>query len=152
MPEYKLIQEIVALSDADIWDEAKLEWGLAEVYREDDPETCLCGHYPINEICILRNSENGNLATVGNICVKKFLGLPSDKIFAAIKRISDDNWSALNAEAIAHAHQRRWINDWERKFYMSTWRKRKLSGKQEEKRFQINNKVLNNVTNKFKNR
>ena len=124
--EFKLIQEIVSRSNAETWDEAKREWSLVEVYREDDPMTCLCSHFPINEICVLRNTENGNEAIVGNVCVKKFLGLPSNLIFDAIRRVTKDITHALNADAILHVHERGWINDWEKKFYLDTWRKRVL--------------------------
>lgn len=145
--DYKLPEEIIKLSNADIWDEAKLEWYLESVYWEEEPDQCLCGQYPINELCYLRNKKNGNRALVGNQCVKKFLGLESGKVFDALKRISKDVKKALNAETINHAHTKRWINDWERKFYMDTWRKRNLSGKQLEKRIQINEKILTKIKN-----
>jgi len=142
MAHYELATKIVALSVADTWDEAKLEWSLIDVFKEEEPDTCLCGHYPIIENCVLGNRLNGQQAIVGNVCVKKFLGLPSDKIFQAINRIAQDNERSLNAEAIDHAHRKGWINDWERKFYFDTMRKRSLSGKQRDKRIQINDKVL----------
>lgn len=66
MSEYKLTSGVISLSVADNWDAAKLEWALQEVYEADEPERCLCGHFPIIELCILSNSRNGNLATVGN--------------------------------------------------------------------------------------
>ena len=52
MAEYKLSQEIIALSDAATWDDAKQEWDLDEIYKASrgNPETCLCGHYPILEV------------------------------------------------------------------------------------------------------
>jgi hypothetical protein len=142
MSEYQLTTGLIALSEGETWDEAKLEWGLESVWREDEPDTCLCGHYPIIEICLLRNRKNDNTAIVGNCCVKKFTNLPSDLIFQAVKRIQEDIDRAINAETIDHAHEKGWINDWERKFYMDTWRKRKLSGAQQTKRRQINTKVL----------
>ncbi len=142
MAHYELATKIIALSVADTWDEAKLEWSLFDVFKEDQPDTCLCGHFPIIENCVLHNRENGNQAIIGNVCVKKFLGLPSDKIFQGINRIAQDNERSLNAEAIDHAHRKDWINDWERKFYFDTMRKRNLSGKQREKRIQINDKIL----------
>jgi hypothetical protein len=114
MSEYRLAEAIVALSQGKTWDEAKLEWQLEEIYNQDEPDTCLCGHFPIVEICVLRNGRNGNSAEVGNVCVKKFLGLPSDRIFRAIHRIALDIERPLNAEAVDHAHRRGWINDWER--------------------------------------
>jgi len=146
VPEYKLAAEIIALSVAHTWDEAKLEWALHEVYRTDEQESCLCGHYPIVELCVIRNSKNRRLATVGNCCVKKFIGLHSDKIFQAMRRVQANNEKPLNGETIAHAHEKRWISDWERKFYFDTMRKRKLSRRQLDKRVQINRRVLARLT------
>ncbi|MFV8514184.1 hypothetical protein ACNRBS_03260 [Ralstonia pseudosolanacearum] len=103
------------------------------------------------EICLLRNVRNHNTAIVGNCCVKKFTNLPSDLIFQAVKRIESDVERAINTETIQHAHEKGWINDWEREFYMDTWRKRKLSGAQHTKRVQINQKALANIV-KARNR
>lgn len=100
MSEHKLTQEILNRSISDTWDIAKLEWRL------DEAGTCLCGHYPIIETCILQNIKNNNYATVGNCCVKKFIGLPSDGIFNAIKRVRKDITQSLNIEAIRHAHKK----------------------------------------------
>jgi len=145
MAHFELASKIIALSVADNWDEAKLEWSLVDVFKEDEPDTCLCGHFPIIENCVIENRLNGAKAIVGNVCVKKFLGLPSDEIFTAINRIAKDNERALNAAAINHAHTKGWINDWERKFYFDTMRKRTLTDKQLRKRIQINEKVLRNI-------
>ncbi len=141
MSEYKLTEEIIRLSESNIWDTAKLEWKLHEVYTVDNPQTCLCGHFPIIEICVLENSRNSEKAVVGNCCVKKFLGLSSDKIFQAIKRVRKDNQKSLNAEAIDYAFQKDWINEWEKKFYFDIMRKRILSTKQLSKKIQINEKM-----------
>lgn len=148
MSEYKLAQEIIALSVAKTWDEAKLEWALHEVYKTEEPETCLCGHFPIIELCVLRNKKNSGSATVGNCCVKKFIGLPSDKIFQAMRRVHSKIEKALNAETIEHAYEKRWINDWEKKFYFNTLRKRNLSNNQLSKRVQINQKILARLSRK----
>jgi len=142
MSEYQLAREIVERSVSTDWARAKLEWQLEEVYRQDEPETCLCGHFPINEICVLYNTRNGCRAEVGNVCVKKFLGLPSNMIFNAIRRVAEDHTRALNAETISLAHQRGWITDWERTFYLETFRKRSLSQPQLTKRVEINLLVL----------
>lgn len=138
---YKLAQEIINLSEADYWHHAKLEWGLAEIFFTEQPGTCICGH-SIIEHCLLINSLNGNEAVVGNICVKRFVGLNSDKLFASIKRVAADTSRAFNIEMIEHAFEKQWINNWEYEFYCDTLRKRKLSDKQRAKRVQINEKVL----------
>lgn len=145
MSEYKLTKNIIELSSSNDWDRAKLEWTLQDVYEADEPNICLCGHFPIIETCILKNKSNGNEAIVGNCCVKKFIGLPSDKIFQAVKRVRKDNEKSLNAEAIQHAHEKRWINDWEYNFSIDTMRKRNLSVKQLQSRIKINEKMLYNM-------
>jgi hypothetical protein len=145
MSKYKLTQNIIALSNSKVWDSAKREWGLNDVYQADEPETCLCGHSPIIEVCVLGNTHNYEKATVGNHCVKKFIGLPSDKIFQSVKRVRKDNTKALNAEALKHAHNKGWINDWEYNFGIDTRRKRKLSDKQARTRTEINEKMMFNM-------
>lgn len=135
MAQFQLTTEIVKLSNAATWDAAKTEWQLLEVYEAEEPETCLCGHFPIIELCILQNNINTNQATVGNCCVKKFIGLPSDKIFQAVKRIRKDLGKSLNAEAIDHAFQRGWLSEWERNFYFDIMRKRSLTDKQKAKSY-----------------
>ena len=145
MSEYKLTSNIIQLSQSDIWDIAKLEWVLKEIYEADEPETCLCGHFPIIEVCVLSNKLNQKTTTVGNCCVKKFIGLPSDKIFQAVKRIRKDNHKSLNIEAIEHAFGKGWINEWEYNFSVDTVRKRKLSDKQLQTRKKINEKMLFNM-------
>jgi hypothetical protein len=142
MAEFQLAREILERSTAKTWDAAKLEWALHEVFESEEPETCLCGHYPIIENCVLRNKTNGVFATVGNCCVKKFIGLPSDLIFQAVKRVRSDATKSLNAEAIAYARDRDWINEWEQEFYFRVMRKRNLSEKQASKKRQINEKFL----------
>lgn len=145
MPEYQLITEIINLSTAKTWDAAKLEWELKEVYEAEERDTCLCGHFPIMEICVLQNKVNGNDAIVGNCCVKKFIGLPSDKIFQAVKRVRKDAEKSLNAEAAQYAYDCRWITPWERDFYFDVMHKRNLFTKQAAKKIQINEKVMRNM-------
>ena len=143
--QFQLTTEILERSVAQTWDEARREWSLYEIYEADEPETCLCGHFHIIELCVLRNRHNGIHATVGNCCVKNFIGLPSDRIFQAIKRIRKDPSNSLNPEAIQHAFDRQWITEWERDFYFTIMRKRNLTEKQSTKKLQINDRLLRHM-------
>lgn len=143
--EYKLKEEIIALSESKVWTQAKLEWELDYIYFEDEPETCLCGKTPIIEVCVLKNRRNGNNATVGNVCVKKFIGLPSNNIFQAVKRISEDIEKSLNLETINYAHNRKWISEKDFNFYSDIWRKQKLSPKQMNWKVKINQRILSKI-------
>lgn len=143
--QYQLAQEITALSETNSWVKAKLEWSLESVFSQEEPDTCLCGHFPIKEICLLRNRFNGNSAIVGNVCVKKFLGLPSDKIFQAVRRVRKDDTKSFNLEAIEFAYRKEWVNDWEAEFYLDIMRKRNLSPRQLEVKRQINEKLLRGI-------
>lgn len=141
MGQFKLFQKIISLSVSDTWENSKNEWELSEIYFSDEPDTCLCGH-AIIELCELKNKKNKKIAIVGNCCVKKFIGLPSDKIFQAVKKIRKDNTKSLNSEAIDLAYSKNWITDWEYKFSIDTFRKRILTPNQERIRQEINEKVL----------
>jgi len=138
----RLRQEILARSKALDWETARKEWGLVTIFEADEPETCLCGHYPIIEICEIANRITKRNAEVGNCCVKRFLGLRSDLIFTGLKRIRKDIDKGLNADAVAYFREKGVLNDWEYGFLQNTMRKRNLSFAQAEKRRGINTKVL----------
>jgi hypothetical protein len=139
------MKEIIRRSKSDNWEDAKTEWVLSEVYEEEEPTTCLCGHHPIIEICVIGNKFNGRTATVGNVCVKKFLGLPSDKIFKSIKKISEDISRALNKEALDYANEKGWLRGDDYDFYNNTRRKRNLSEPRMNWRMDVNRRVLKGV-------
>lgn len=138
----QLRDAILARSSAREWEVARKEWSLVDISEADEPETCLCGHFPIIEICIIANRVTGERAEVGNRCVKRFLGVRSDLIFTAIKRIRKDITKSLNADAVAFFKERGVINDWEYGFLQDTMPKRLLTPAQLGKRRAINEKIL----------
>jgi hypothetical protein len=141
----RLRDAILLLSTSKQWDSARLEWRLNHIFEVDEPEECLCGHFPIVEVCVLINKQNGNVAEVGNVCVKRFLGIRSDKIFSCIKRIRSDSDKAPNAETVELLFGRGLISTWERTFSLDTLRKRNLTFGQLQKRREINEKILANI-------
>lgn len=141
----KFTEEILKYSQSKIWDVAKLEWRLRDIFEAEKPETCLCGKFPIIEVCILQNILNTRLVIVGNCCVKKFFNLPSDKFLKAVSRVHIDNQKSLNAEVIQYAYEKNWINEWEYDFLIGNMRKRNLTDSQLQKRMKINEKMLANM-------
>lgn len=140
--ERELRRRIIEQSVAKDWSIARLEWDLETIFREEEFQACACGHYPIIEICQLRNRLNRQLIEVGNVCVKKFLGMPSEIIFAGFRRVAKDEERALNEAASDYAFRKGWVTEWERNFLYNTSRIRKLSSKQLAKRVEINQRVL----------
>src|SRR5262249_3168608 len=135
-------REILNLSRATDWETARKEWALTEIYEADEDETCLCEHFPIREICVIRNTVTGLSTEVGNVCVKRFLGIRSDLIFAAIKRIKSDLNKILNTDSAVFFFRRGIITAWEYSFLQNTARKRSPTAKQMAMRISINRKVL----------
>ena len=85
---FTLTNEIIKLSVSKFWDSAKLEWTFDQAYYSEDLQICLCGHYPIRNICVLINAKNQKETEVGNCCVNKFLSIDEgNKIFTAIKKL-----------------------------------------------------------------
>lgn len=147
MSEFKLTAELLKLSHSQKWDEAKLEWELVGIEKVEDAEECLCGHYPILEICSIKNSKTLKESRVGNCCVKKFNN-KSDKIFRSVAKIRKNAEKSFNAETLEWAKNIKWINDWEYKFYINILRKRNLSIKQLEIKKSINKKIGDKVSKK----
>ncbi|MGR0188401.1 hypothetical protein [Azospirillum aestuarii] len=141
----QLRDAILALSAATDWEVARKEWSLVDISEADEAETCLCGHFPIIEICTIANRVTGKRAEIGNRCVKRFMGLRSDLIFAAIKRIRKDITKSLNADAIVFFWERGLLTAWEYRFLQDTMAKRSLSPAQAATRAKLNQKVLDVV-------
>ncbi len=66
-----LMREIIEMSQADTWMDAKEEWDPYYVYYEHGG-TCLCTHTPITEHCVINNRKNKKVTTVGNVCIRQF--------------------------------------------------------------------------------
>jgi hypothetical protein len=109
MSEYKLSQEIIALSVSNILNAAKIEWKHEERYEAEEPGSCLFCHFFIIETCILRNENNRNTAIV--VSRSSSGHMPSDKIFQTINRVRKVNTKSLYTEATEYAHNRGWIDD-----------------------------------------
>lgn len=123
------------------WEITKGEWELDNIQIGMD--RCLCGHYPIKELCIMKNKHNQRWGVVGNCCVKKFLGIDTGNMFDVLKRVIADHTKSLTKEVIVHAHGRKWINDWERIFYTDIiTRGKRLTPKQSDKKISINDKII----------
>jgi hypothetical protein len=133
---------ILELSQSTEWDTARLEWRLVSVHQSDDPQTCPCTHYPILEICTLDNRLTGHSLEVGNVCVKRFIGIQTQQIFDGLRRVGKFNNLSLNAACIVFFRERGVLTDWEYEFLSDTFRRRTLTGKQLAQRQQINRRIL----------
>lgn len=140
--QFKLTKEIINLSNNNNWEQAKSEWKLNYIERSEEPLTCLCGHYPINELCYMINSVNNNETIIGNVCVTKFLNIDSESLFSALRKIYKDNTKPISSELAKYALENELINNWEYSFSIDTKSKRKLTDNQLQKRIQINNKLI----------
>src|SRR3954468_6700613 len=89
----RLRAEILARSHSKSWETARLEWNLNYIFDVDEPEECLCGHFPIIEICVLTTKEYPSTVVVPMtdfvtqgkplaFC-KAFLGADSERLLAA---------------------------------------------------------------------
>ena len=125
--QFKLLNRVLELSEADEWNEAIKEWEVIRVTEAqgEDFGECTCGHYPIKEIIQMFNSKNSNEIIVGNCCVKKFYKIKDyDKVFKAVKK------NKINRFMIDFAYKKGVMSDWNYGFLCDVWRKKKLSYKQ----------------------
>jgi len=140
------IKEITALSEANNFNMAVLEWELVTIFEEEN--NCICGH-PIIENCEIQNKFNGNIAIVGNCCINKFVkNINSSNPFNSGKRLIKDNTRSANSSLLDLMHKNKIINAWELFFYKDILGKRNLSPKQQAKKIQINNKIIKYINRK----
>jgi len=139
----KFTLSILRLSNAHEWLEAKPEWELHSVYDDPTDRCCECGHQPINQICVIKNKENGNEAEVGNVCVHNFMQLASRRIFAVLKRVRAETSKSLNPAALDLFAKRGAISQSEAEDYKSYWRKRtNLTKEERSQKLDINERIL----------
>jgi len=116
---------LLRYSEAKGWDDAKLEWHLVNIrfVDIDCAETCACGHYPICEICKIKNEVNNTVLEVGNCCINQVSPEFDDlrRIFPALRD------GRVNPAIIDYANKRKIITDWEYKFLKNTWNRRRLT-------------------------
>lgn len=146
----QLKQEIFARSLEKVdWTLCKNEWRVNDIYRVSEQQTCLCGHHPIFQICELKNEVTRTIADVGNVCVQKFIGLRSKRLFAALARVQSDPARSLNKEAIELYTHLRVIGAQEAEEYLSFYRKRKnVTEEQKQFKIAINQKIVAYAANK----
>ena len=141
---YQLIDEIIELSESKHWETAKLEWEFEKIYLSDTPQTCLCGHFPIVNICVIRNRKNHYQTEVGNCCINKFLDIDNgNKILISIKRLKTDDSKSMSPEALFYLYDKNVISQNEYDIYSDIQRKRNLSVKQLDLKKRINKKLIN---------
>jgi len=144
--QFRLISEIIKLSENQSWELAREEWNWIYLEESDDASTCLCGHKPIYNICTIKNKYNNNTTEVGNCCVKKFLKESTpDKIFKSVAKVRKDNLKSLTMEFIDYCRDNNIINDWELNFYTSIYSNKNLSEKQSKIKIAINLKCISNL-------
>lgn len=141
--QFKLTEEILKLSNSEIWESAKEEWSFEYAYYSQKQQTCLCGHSPIRNICVIKNRENRNVTEVGNCCINKFLGIEDgNKIFISIKRLKEDLTKSMSSEVLDYLNSKKILSSFEYDFYTDIIRKRTLTHKQVEVKKRINKKLL----------
>lgn len=90
----KLQERIIELSESKVWEVAKTEWEINTIWY--DKAECLCEHSIMQNIEI-KNTKNGNLAVVGNVCIFQFLGWDLSAVFSNLNNIRKDLDTPWNA-------------------------------------------------------
>jgi hypothetical protein len=146
--EVKFKAAILALSTSPDWDGAKAEWDLHFVYVDGSDRACECEHSPIHQICVIKNRKNSATTEVGNVCVRRFLRLLSNRIFSVLKRLHADIQKSLNPVSLDLFRDRGVISYAEAQEYKEYWRKRTtLTVDQKLQKLDINQRVLNYFVN-----
>jgi hypothetical protein len=138
----RLKVHILSLSRASTFEAARSEWVLDSIEVSDEFDSCPCGQ-DIKEHCYLRNTVTGHQTYVGNICVKRFIGIDTGSLFEGLRRIKEDPVANPNVAVIAYAESKGFLFDKEPEFLRATVRKRILSAAQKAWKEKINRRIVN---------
>ncbi len=138
--EQKLREVIFSKSDSKVWEEARTEWIIKNIY--DGETSCSCGKIPIKKICLLVNTVTKNEAIVGSSCVEKFIGLSIDIIFKDLALIKENTGYIVHLQTVNFAYDNGYINSWESDFYKSILELEFLSIRQKQTGRKINGKII----------
>jgi hypothetical protein len=141
-----LSRNIIELSKAKTWEDAKMEWSVSYVFWDEDGTSCLCSHSPIKECCALVNSENGKNTTVGNVCVNKFLGKDFTGEFAMLRSLRENPTTKMRWALVQYAFDRKWIKKKDYDFYRDHYEYKWPTALQLAWRRDVNNRVLGHMT------
>ena len=140
----KLKLVIIAKSESDTWDKAKLEWDIADIEEVEESEEYVCGHSPIKEVTILVNSKNNNCLRIGNRCSNHFVH--TGQLFNSYKRVKQYPNKSVNIKLLEFARKKNWISQKDYDYYANIIHKRKLSDRQRKWKNDINEKIISNIT------
>lgn len=129
------------LSLATEWPDVIKEWQLEFLEWGEDTTSCLCG-VTIMERCHMRNLVTRKRCVIGNVCVRRFLGIDMRGVFRGLASIRKDVLAAAGTDLLVYAHAQHIIDDWQYQFAVNTLRKRKLSARQHVQREAINQIIL----------
>lgn len=146
----RLKAHILPMSVEPDFNMAKHEWQLYAVQIHDDWDECPCGK-EIKELCLIKNTKNGNKTHVGNVCINRFLGIDTGNLFDGLRRISEDETANANEDLIEHAYKLGYLySEKEYTFLLSTRLKRVLSEKQKAWKIKINRRIVSQTVVKAK--
>jgi hypothetical protein len=138
----RLKAHILPLSQAQDFDLARREWSLVAVELSEEWDNCPCGQ-DIKEHCFIRNGITGKQTYVGNVCIKRFIGIDTGTLFDGLRRLSNDPSSNANAAVVEHAWKNGFLYDErEYRFLLQIMRKRKLSEAQQAWKIKANRRIL----------
>jgi len=142
--QYKLFKELISLSVSANWNEAKDEWFLDHIYDAEEAKTCICGHYPILQICVIKNRINSIMTFTGNCCIKHITGDFTKKMFVSLKKVEADIDKSLSIDFVILCYKAGYIDNYELEFYKKLHKKRIISDKQIKFKIALNEKILFN--------
>lgn len=102
-----LIQKVLDSSESQYWNDAVLEWEIADCDEDDElSSSCICGKENLRYLFTILNLKNRNtLYPIGSSCIKKFdrddlneKASIQEKLFKLFHAIEDRSYISLSTE------------------------------------------------------
>ncbi|WP_031411011.1 hypothetical protein [Vibrio parahaemolyticus] len=141
----KLFEKVIALSRANNWHDAKMEWVFRGFAQGVADETCLCGKCSISKVFTLCNLYTESKIELGSSCINKFIPFSDSMLRKNAIEVLQDNAKQFHLKTMNQCVAQGIIEQNEFLYYLPVGKRKSIEPCKLEHRFAVNKKVVSKL-------
>ncbi|MEZ8274183.1 hypothetical protein AB6C54_23550 [Vibrio splendidus] len=142
---YTLFKQIIDLSRARNWDEAKKEWRFKDFSQGIADVTCLCGKCSISKVFTLHNRYTESKIGLGSSCIRKFIPFTDKTLRNNAIEVLQDNTKQFHLNIMNQCVAQGIIDQIELFHYLPVRKRKSIEPRKLEHRIAVNKRVASSL-------
>ncbi|EKA4523340.1 hypothetical protein B4926_19005 [Vibrio cholerae] len=142
---YKLFEQVIALSRASDWENAKKEWEFKGFSQGNADETCLCGKCSISKIFTLFNKHTRCQIALGSSCINKFIPFTDQNLRKNAIQVLQDNTKQFDLKIMNQCLTQGIIEQNDLFYYAPIGKRKSIDPWKLEHRVEVNMKIASRL-------